>query len=152
LGVITPDVVRLRDDFGFPGMKILQYAFESDNNENMPHNFTPDCVVYTGTHDNETTQGWYENLNPEAKNRLHTYLQSDGADVHWKLIRLAYASVANFAIVPMQDILGLDNNARMNVPGTVGNYNWQWRLQRKQTSEDTWRVLRFLAELFGRGV
>jgi len=150
LGVITPDVIKLRDEFGFPGMKILQYAFDSEDNENMPHNFTPSCVVYTGTHDNETTQGWYENLNAEAKNRLHTYLQSDGKDIHWKLIRLAWASVADFAIAPMQDLLGLDNNARMNVPGTVGNYNWQWQLQKNQINENTWRILKFLTELFGR--
>jgi len=150
LGCITPDVLQLRDEFGFAGMKILQYAFESNDNENMPHNFTSSCVVYTGTHDNETTQGWYENLNAEAKNRLHTYLQSDGSDIHWKLIRLAFASVADFAIIPMQDLLGLDNTARMNVPGTVGNYNWQWRLQKGQVGEDVWRVLRFLTELFGR--
>jgi len=150
LGVITPDVIQLRDEFALPGMKILQYAFDSDDNENMPHNFTQSAVVYTGTHDNETTQGWYENLNAEAKNRLHTYLQSDGNDIHWKLIRLAFASVADFAIIPMQDILGLNNNARMNVPGTIGNYNWQWRLQKNQIHEDTWHVLRFLTELFGR--
>jgi 4-alpha-glucanotransferase len=150
LGVITPEVIQLRDEFGFPGMKILQYAFDSNNNENMPHNFTPTCVVYTGTHDNETTQGWYENLNTEAKNRLHTYLQSDGNDIHWKLIRLAWASVADLAIAPMQDILGLDNNARMNIPGTVGNNNWQWHLQKNQIGEDTWQVLQFLTKLFGR--
>jgi len=150
LGVITPDVVELRDTFGFAGMKILQYAFDSDNNENMPHNFTPACVVYTGTHDNETTQGWYDNVNAEAKNRLHTYLQSDGNDIHWKLIRLALASVADFAIIPAQDLLGLDNTARMNVPGTVGGYNWQWRLQKGEVDEGTWQVLRFLTELFGR--
>jgi 4-alpha-glucanotransferase len=152
LGEITPDVLELRDAFNFPGMKILQYAFFSDDNENMPHNFTQNCVVYTGTHDNETTAGWYLNQDEKTKERIHTYLQSDGTDIHWKLIRLAWSSAANIAIVPMQDLLGLDNSARMNVPGTVGNKNWQWQLLPQQLNEETFRILRFLTVLFGRNL
>lgn len=150
LGAITPEVLQLRDNFGLPGMKILQYAFFGPGNDDLPHNYIRNCTVYTGTHDNETTVGWYKNLDPESKNRLHTYLQSDGKDIHWKLIRLAWASVANFAIVPMQDILGLDNTARMNTPGTIGSSNWQWRLQTSQVDDELVRVLKFLTVLFER--
>ncbi|MDD4848321.1 MAG: 4-alpha-glucanotransferase [Bacteroidales bacterium] len=150
LGVITPDVIQLRDKFGFPGMKILQYAFFEGDTGNLPHNFTQNCVVYTGTHDNETTVGWYQNLDAESKNRLHSYLASDGTDIHWKLIRLAMASTANFAIFPMQDCLGLDNESRMNIPSTIGGYNWQWRLQSSQMSQELKRVLKYLTTLFER--
>lgn len=150
LGVVTPEVIHLRDHFEFPGMKILQFAFFEGGNENLPHNYNHNCVVYTGTHDNETTVGWYKNLDAKTKERVHTYLAADGVDIHWKLIRLAMASVANFSIFPMQDCLGLDNTARMNIPSTLGGLNWQWRLQKYQADGELARVLSYLTKLFDR--
>lgn len=150
LGVITDDVITLRDTFLFPGMKILQYAFFEGDTGNLPHNYIKNCVVYTGTHDNETIVGWYKNLDEKSKDRLHSYLASDGTDIHWKLIRLAMASVANFAIFPMQDCLGLDNNSRMNTPSTVGGDNWRWRLQTQQIDNELIRILSYLSKIFER--
>jgi 4-alpha-glucanotransferase len=135
LGAVTPPVEKLRDDFNLPGMKILQFAFGSgDDNPFLPHNFPENCVVYTGTHDNETTRGWYHNLPQHVKDHLHHYLQFDGSDVAWKLIETAWHSRAVMALAPMQDFLNLDNKARMNTPGTLGG-NWQWRLLPKQLTQ-----------------
>ncbi|MCF7918465.1 MAG: 4-alpha-glucanotransferase [Candidatus Cloacimonetes bacterium] len=130
LGAITPAVERLRDDFNFPGMKILQFAFyDDDDNPYLPHNFTTNCVVYTGTHDNETSVGWYHNLPDHIKNNVRNYLsflKFTDWEVGWKLIEAALDSVAVLAIAPLQDYIGLDNRARFNIPGTVGE-NWRWR-------------------------
>jgi len=132
LGVITPPVEALRDEFGFPGMKVLQFAFGTEMERKfLPHNFVPNCVVYTGTHDNDTTKAYFEKekLN-KSKNDIyeHTqvYLNYFGDDILTELIRVAYASVANIVIIPMQDILKLGTEARMNFPSTTGG-NWTWR-------------------------
>ena len=130
LGLITPEVVELRRALGFPGMKILQFAFDSDeNNPYLPHNYSSDnSVVYTGTHDNDTTLGWFasEQLTAETRERVKRYLCSDGENISHDFIRLALSSAARIAIVPMQDVLGFGSDCRMNRPGTVAG-NWQWR-------------------------
>lgn len=127
LGLMTPTVEALRDHFGFPGMKILQFAFDSDStNSFLPHNYPQNCVTYTGTHDNDTTIGWYQQAPEEEKHRLREYSRSDGNEVEWDLIRLGMLSVADQAIFPLQDYMGLDGNHRMNLPATVGK-NWLWR-------------------------
>ncbi|MEX2464122.1 MAG: 4-alpha-glucanotransferase [Balneolaceae bacterium] len=127
LGVVTPSVEELRDHFQFPGMKILQFAFNSDStNSFLPHNYTQNCVVYTGTHDNDTTMGWYQSAPDLEQHKVREYTQSEGSDISWDLIRLGMLSVANQAIFPLQDFMNLDANHRMNIPGTVKN-NWIWR-------------------------
>jgi 4-alpha-glucanotransferase len=129
LGVITPEVEALRRQFGFPGMKVLQFAFDGDaHNPYLPHNYTdPHCVVYTGTHDNDTTLGWFATSTPACRTAVLHYLgQKGSAGLHWDLIRLALSSVARLAIVPLQDVLGLGSEGRMNVPGQEEG-NWRWR-------------------------
>lgn len=127
LGVMTPTVEDLRDSFEFPGMKILQFAFDSDSkNSFLPHNYTQNCVVYTGTHDNDTTIGWFNTAPEMEKHRAREYSLSDDQDIHWALIRLGMLSVADQAIFPLQDFMNLDGTHRMNLPGTV-NDNWNWR-------------------------
>ncbi|MFZ4701293.1 MAG: 4-alpha-glucanotransferase [Candidatus Methylumidiphilus sp.] len=130
LGVITPEVEQLRDDFNLPGMKILQFAFSTDDeNTYLPPNYTENCVVYTGTHDNDTTQGWFQSLTKIEKARVLKYLKSDNPEnIHWDLVNLAYLSVAKMAIVPLQDVLGLPANARMNTPSKKDG-NWTWRFE-----------------------
>jgi 4-alpha-glucanotransferase len=128
LGIITHEVEQLRDSCGFPGMRILQFAFDSGaDNSYLPHNHIPGSVVYTGTHDNDTTKGWFDGLNNEQKDRICDYLQSTPKDAASNLVRAALASVAKFAIIPMQDILDLPSSGRMNIPGIADN-NWGWRL------------------------
>lgn len=131
LGIITPEVEALRKTLGFPGMKILQFAFDSDaDNLYLPHNYpSMNCVVYSGTHDNDTTVGWL--LSPEvderSKERARRYCNSrDDRQLHWDFIRLAFSSIAGLAIIPMQDLLGFGGDCRMNLPSTVAN-NWKWR-------------------------
>ena len=150
LGVITVDVEELRDSFNLPGMKILQFAFDSSEaNDYLPHNFPKNCVVYTGTHDNDTLMGWVKNANEEDRKYLLNYLSSSGDDLCWDLIRLAWASVAYTAIVPMQDILVLGSEARMNLPGTTVN-NWMWRARTTDFSDELASKLAWLTELYGR--
>jgi len=151
LGVITPPVRQLRDQFGFPGMKILQFAFGGEQNSDfLPHNFeTPNCVVYTGTHDNETTRGWYENADPQEQDHVRRYMARDGRDIAWDLIRMAHASVADTAVVPLQDLMNLGNEARMNFPSTASG-NWQWRYTADMLTDGIARGLAELTELFGR--
>ena len=130
LGVITADVIALRKHFAFPGMRILQFAFDSDSaNLYLPHNHETDSVIYTGTHDNNTSRGWWNALSDAERARVRDYLgldPRDDGDIHWRLIRTACASVADTAIHPMQDVLGLDAGARMNHPG-IGVGWWEWR-------------------------
>ena len=129
LGIITPDVHALRADLGYPGMKVLQFAFGgASDNPYLPHNYEPHCVVYTGTHDNDTTRHWYATGSEEQNDHVRRYLGRDGSDVVWDLIRLALSSVAVMAVIPLQDVLELDGDARMNFPGTPYG-NWQWRLR-----------------------
>jgi 4-alpha-glucanotransferase len=150
LGVITDEVEDLRDSFDLPGMKILQFAFDSSEaNDYLPHNYPKNCVVYTGTHDNDTATGWIKNANQEDRNLLLDYLASDGVNVCWDMIRLAWASVAYTAIVPMQDLLGLGSEARMNLPGTTVN-NWIWRAKSSDFTDELAERLAHLTKLYGR--
>ncbi|MFN2122513.1 MAG: 4-alpha-glucanotransferase, partial [Candidatus Promineifilaceae bacterium] len=150
LGVITPEVVRLRDTFGFPGMKILQFAFGGERNSSfLPHNFGRNFVVYTGTHDNETTLGWYQNASISEKDHVRRYTARDGSDISWDMIRLAYASVADSAVVPLQDLMKLDNSARMNYPGKLGGW-WTWRYTPEMLTDEIVQRLCEITELFGR--
>jgi 4-alpha-glucanotransferase len=132
LGFITPEVHKLRDDFELPGMKVLQFAFGSDAaNINLPHNYEPNFVVYTGTHDNDTTLGWLKKLEGEEKKKVRYYLGRFKKRALKNCIEMAWASCAKMAVIPMQDILRLGSKSRMNTPGTA-NGNWDWRFQWKQ--------------------
>ncbi len=136
LGVITPQVAALRDQFGLPGMKILQFAFDSDaSNPYLPHNHRANCVVYTGTHDNDTTYGWSSTLPPAVYAAMTAYLGTTGREPAKDLIRTALMSVAKTAILPMQDLLGLASEARMNRPGTPDG-NWGWRMRPGQLTPE----------------
>ena len=162
LGVITPAVEALRDQFAYPGMRVLQFAFGVDPKapDYLPHNFIPHSVVYTGTHDNDTTVGWFhsrvgsgttrsaEQIERERDFALR-YLHSDGREIHWDLIRLAMASVARLAVFPMQDVLGLGSEARMNLPSTTEG-NWRWRMGAGQWTADHERRLYELADTYDR--
>ena len=150
LGILTPEVVALRRTVGLPGMRILQFAFDGQSdNLYLPHNFTPDTVVYTGTHDNDTSLGWWNALGTHQQDDVRRYLDTDGSAIHWALIRAAAASVATISIVPMQDVLGLDTHSRMNRPGQ-SHGNWEWRFQWRQV--EPWHAGRLaeLAHLYGR--
>jgi len=150
LGVITPPVEQLRDRFGFPGMKVLQFAFDGDaTNEYLPHNYPTNCVVYTGTHDNDTTTGWYRSESEAVRDQVRRYLARDGNDVAWDMIRAAFASTANMAVIPLQDAMKLDSEARMNVPSRPEG-NWQWRFTGSMISDQIIGRLRELARLYGR--
>lgn len=136
LGEITPAVDDLRERFGLPGMRILQFAFGGAVEERfLPHNFDRNCVAYTGTHDNDTTRGWYESLNPDERTELERYAPDAAHQPVWALIRLAWASVADWAIAPVQDVLELGTEARMNFPGQAHG-NWTWRLERNALVAD----------------
>jgi len=154
LGVITPDVREIMHRFELPGMKVLLFAFGEDlpTNPYIPHNLPRNCVLYTGTHDNNTVRGWFEReASPEIKERLFRYLGREvpAEDIHWELIRLAMMSVANMVIFPIQDILGLGQEARMNLPATAEG-NWQWRLLPDQLTSSIADKLRGMTELYGR--
>ena len=155
LGVITPPVEALRDQFGFPGMKVLQFAFGTKmETKFLPHNFIPNCVVYTGTHDNDTTRAYFgkEKLS-NGKNDIYEhaqiYLNFFDDDILSELIRIAYASVANIVIIPMQDVLNLGTEARMNFPSTTGG-NWAWRLSADQINENLAKHYFGLSQLYER--
>ena len=149
LGEITPDVTRLLADTGFPGMRILQFAFGGPDESYQPHNHVPNCVVYTGTHDNDTTRGWWKTLDPESCARVRTYVGGSGDDVEWDLIRAAYTSVARLAVVPAQDVFAVGTEGRMNTPG-VGADNWAYRATADDFTRERAARLRTLAELTGR--
>lgn len=151
LGTITPEVEALRNRFKFPGMKILHFAFsEDDTHPYLPFNYDRNFLVYTGTHDNDTTVGWYEQLKDKERDNVLTYLgcvSSEG--IHWDMIRLAFSSIANFAVIPLQDILGLGTEARMNVPGRQAG-NWEWRYQANALTSECCDRLKHLTQFFGR--
>lgn len=151
LGTVTPEVKKLRDAFNLPGMKVLQFAFGNDpealNYE--PHNFPRRSVVYPGTHDNDTTVGWFRSLGEKERRSTLTYLESVGREIHWDMIHAAEASVSNTAIIPMQDVLGLGTEARMNRPGVAEN-NWTWRLRAGAITPEMERHLRQLAVTYER--
>jgi len=150
LGIITPEVDALRLAFGFPGMKILQFAFDgSDDNPYLPQNHEPLSVVYTGTHDNDTTLGWYESLDDAGRQKVNEYMPADMPEMPWALIKTALESTSGLAIIPLQDLLELDSGARMNTPGTSSG-NWSWRFTWEQLSSDLARQVRSLAGQAGR--
>jgi 4-alpha-glucanotransferase len=154
LGVITPEVDSLRLQFGFPGMKVLQFAFGGDaRNPYLPHNYTdPRCVVYTGTHDNDTVQGWFHTLSPQDQSSVLRYLgRTEANEVHWDLIRLALSSIATLAIIPLQDILGLGSETRMNTPAQRQE-NWLWRFLPGVLSAETGARLAEMTSIYGREV
>jgi 4-alpha-glucanotransferase len=150
LGVITPDVEALRRKFGFPGMRILQFAFAGDATDRyLPHNHEPDTVVYTGTHDNDTVAGWWAKASDHERHFARGYLATDGHDMPWTMIRAAMSSVADTAVHPMQDVLALPSECRMNLPGQ-GQGWWSWRFQWSQVHP--WHADRLaeLVRLYGR--
>jgi len=150
LGVITEAVEALRHRFHLPGMLILQFAFDgSPRNPYLPHRHDTLEVVYTGTHDNDTTLGWYQSLDEATRERVNAYLGHSSDPMPWPLLRAALASVARLAMLPMQDLLGLDSGARMNVPGT-GEGNWRWRLDASALTPELAGRLRQLLSLYGR--
>lgn len=151
LGVITPEVEALRDRFDFPGMRILQFAFGSESdNPFLPFNYVRNSVVYTGTHDNDTTISWFEQANDYEKDNFHNYVGGVSHEgVHWELIRIALSSISNVTILPMQDILGLGGEARMNFPGKAEG-NWEWRYRIEEANDGLRDRLRHLTKLFGR--
>ena len=156
LGVITPEVEALREEFGFPGMRILQFAFDAKEagelnptNHFLPHNYVPQTVVYTGTHDNDTTKGWYRHRTAEERDLIRRYLARPDDDIVWDFIRLAMASVACFAIVPFQDVLNLDSDARMNTPAILGG-NWAWRYRPEALNSWSSTRLAEMVDLYGR--
>jgi 4-alpha-glucanotransferase len=150
LGVITDEVENLRAQCGFPGMRVLQFAFGGDaENDHLPHNYTRDTVAYTGTHDNDTSLGWFANLNNDERQFCLNYLKSDGAEINWDLMRAALSSVADIAIIPMQDLLGLGSEARMNTPASESG-NWSWRMRAGVFTPDLAERLRAMTNLFGR--
>lgn len=161
LGVITPDVEALRDDFAFPGMRILQFAFGGDaHSQDLPHNYVSNVVAYTGTHDNDTTVGWFTATAGAGSTRDETqilnerhycrrYLHTDGREINWDLIRAVFASVADTAVVPLQDVIGLGTAARMNLPASTQG-NWSWRYLPGQLTAAMGKRLADLTEIYGR--
>ena len=151
LGHITEEVERLRDDFDLAGTKVLQFAFDGDaSNPYLPHNYCKNCVAYTGTHDNDTVMGWYRRLDPSVRLKLNAYLGNPHEEMPWPLIRCVLASVANIAIFPMQDLLGLDSDSRMNTPGTLAEKNWRFSFDWNQVSTALPGRLGELVQLYGR--
>lgn len=153
LGFVTDSVEKLVKDTGFPGMKVLQFAFDSREESNyLPHCYPHNCVVYTGTHDNDTICGWYEALIPEDKQMAVNYMNSQRtpkSEIHWDFIRMALASVADLAVIPLQDYLGLDSRARLNTPSTLGK-NWTWRMEKGAFTQEIVDKCRFMAQIYGR--
>lgn len=150
LGNVTPRVVRLRDDNGIPTMKILQYAFGWDaTNDHLPHNHPRNCVVYTGTHDNDTMRDWYRGVPPKVRAFARSYLGVSARARAWDFVRLAWGSPSALALAPLQDVLELDNRSRMNFPGRLGG-NWMWRVKPSALSPSLARRLRRLSRTFAR--
>lgn len=163
LGVITPEVEQLRDHFGFPGMAVLQFAFGDDPQSQVfkPHHYNRDRVVYTGTHDNDTTIGWWTSTGVDDSTRsledinrerefAQKYLATDGREINWAFIRAVLASVADLAIIPLQDVLGLGNEARMNLPGTPRG-NWRWRYASDMLTDEIRARLGEMTVIYDRG-
>ncbi len=149
LGVITPDVEALRDGCGFPGMKILQFAFSGDaTHAFLPHNYPVHCAAYSGTHDNDTARGWYDTAPAHERCHAEAYLDTDGTEIHWAMIRAICGSVAQLAVYPMQDVLGLGTEHRMNTPGRLDC--WTWRFVWEEVGSEPAQKLASLAVAFGR--
>jgi 4-alpha-glucanotransferase len=151
LGLITPDVIELRDRFNFPGMRILQFGFGGDGSHDfLPHNYSVRTVVYSGTHDNDTARGWWDAAPEYERAFAGSYLVAEANDIHWAMIRAACNSVAEIAVFPLQDVLGLDGRHRMNVPGTATG-NWEWRFDWGMLGAEPTRVLGLITAASGRG-
>jgi len=153
LGFLTPSVLELVKKTGYPGMKVLQFAFDSrEDSDYLPHNYDQNCVVYTGTHDNDTTSGWYEKRPEWDRSVCDNYLgleKCDREEVTWKLIRAALSSVAKLAVIPMQDYLGLGSEARVNTPSTLGD-NWKWRMKKDAFTDELADKIRDMTQIYGR--
>jgi 4-alpha-glucanotransferase len=150
LGLITQSVHDLRDEFDLPGMKILQFAFENTNdNDFLPYNYPRNSICYTGTHDNDTSSGWYLSASEESKDKIRRYLSTDGSHISWDMIRCALSSVSRMAIIPIQDIFEDGSDRRMNVPG-VANGNWGYRYYKEQFHDGLKKGLREMSEIYGR--
>ncbi|MCR4901559.1 MAG: 4-alpha-glucanotransferase [Butyrivibrio sp.] len=151
LGFLTPSVIKLVQKTGFPGMKILQFAFDPrEESDYLPHNYSKNCIVYTGTHDNETTLAWYEQLGRKDRAFAKKYMNiKTNKDIAWEFIRGALASVSDTAIIPMQDYLNMGSEARINTPSTLGG-NWQWRLVEGQITDELAMRMKDMAKLYGR--
>ncbi|MPM83317.1 4-alpha-glucanotransferase [bioreactor metagenome] len=150
LGEITPDVIDMRDSFDFPGMKIFQFAFSATPADPfLPHNYTQNCVAYTGTPDNDTVIGWYRSAPENEKDFCRRYMARSGDDVAWDMIRAVWGSVAMFSICPTQDLLNLDTEARMNYPGRPAG-NWSWRVLPEQLQPWVADRLKELNHLYSR--
>lgn len=154
LGFLTESVIQMVRDSGYPGMKVLEFAFDSREISNyLPHTYERNCVVYTGTHDNDTLAGWYEKLCKEDKELAQDYTgncYTPDEEANWSFIRLALSSVADMAIIPLQDYLGLGSEARINTPSTLGD-NWKWRMKKGQFTEELAKKMRRLVRIYGRG-
>lgn len=150
LGIITPEVEALRDAFHFPGMKVLQFGFDNvEENNFLPYLYTENCICYTGTHDNDTTAGWYEAASEVSRDKVRRYMNCDGGTVARDFIRTAMGSVARYAIFPLQDALGLGSDSRMNTPGTPMG-NWAWRYTSGMLTPGLAKDLYELTILYGR--
>ena len=151
LGDLTDEVLDLRDELGFPGMKILQFAFDSDEaNAYLPFNYeTTNCVVYTGTHDNDTTKGWYSKADKKATDYVRRLLNVSGEDIAWDLIRMAVGSVAKYAVIPIQDVMNLGSDARMNTPGKAED-NWQFRFTEDMLTDNMAKGMKYLVKIYNR--
>jgi 4-alpha-glucanotransferase len=153
LGIITPDVVDLRDKLELPGNRVFQFGFDgSPHNPHLPHNYVPNTVAYTGTHDNNTTRGWFESLPENARQAIASYAARTGAgtsEVAWDFMRLVWSSKSRLAIAPLQDLLNLSVEGRMNVPG-VATGNWRWRCAEDMLKPSIFERLRDLTTSAGR--
>jgi 4-alpha-glucanotransferase len=152
LGMISSDVHRLRETLGLPGMRVLQFGFDEDAEYHRPDNYPRNCVAYTGTHDNDTIVGWFRGRSQSSAERpdpVLEFLGTSGEEIHWDLIRSALASAADLAIIPLQDILGLGSEARMNLPGKADG-NWTWRVREEMIQPEMESRLRALTETSGR--
>ena len=153
LGFLTPSVLKLVKDTGFPGMKVLEFAFDSrEESDDLPHNYTTNGVVYTGTHDNNTIRGWYEEMDEADRQLSVDYMNNahtPGGEIHWDFVRLALSSVAKLAVIPVQDYLGLGGEARINTPSTLGE-NWRWRMLSGEITDEIAVKCRKMAKLYGR--
>ena len=149
LGLVTPDVIELLAAFKLPGMKVLQFGFSGPENPFLPHNYVPNCVAYTGTHDNDTALGWFGSAEPHEREFAKRYLRIDGSDFAWDLIRAVWGSVADIAITPMQDLLNCGGEARMNFPSRLGG-NWEWRVRENVLNDELAAKIKDMNYLYNR--
>jgi 4-alpha-glucanotransferase len=149
LGLITPEVDQLRDRLRLPGMRVLQFAFSAPDNRYLPHHYDNNTIVYTGTHDNDTTIGWFRSMPDYERNFLRRYGHWVERDPAWEMMRLAWSSVADYAVAPLQDVLALGTEARMNLPGRAAG-NWGWRFTLSQLHDGVVDRLRDMTELYSR--